>query len=371
MTDSTPAATDTAAPPTSPPPATAGGSTAADAPGSTAADAPAPAPAPAPAGTGHLEADPNLPAEEPNDDADSSISALGASYTTSVMSSIYKFREENGRTYHAYKADESTYFMPNDERETERLDLQHHLSIRMLDNRLYVCPAGKDKPLKRVLDCGTGTGIWAIDFAEEHPDTAVVGVDLSPIQPNFVPPNVEFFVDDLEETWTYHTKFDFIYARFLTGSIRNWAKLARQAFENLNPGGYFEVCDPVSPIKSDDGTLKEDSAILKWNNLLLEGSRKLGASLDSALQYEQHLIDAGFQNVTKVEFKWPINGWPSDAKYKEVGEWNLVNITQALQALSLMLFTNVLGWSVVEVETLLAQVRKDLKNRATHAYWPM
>jgi ribosomal protein L11 methylase PrmA len=34
------------------------------------------------------------------------------------------------------------------------------------DNHLYLCPAGKDKdkPLKRVLDAGCGTGIWAIDM---------------------------------------------------------------------------------------------------------------------------------------------------------------------------------------------------------------
>jgi ribosomal protein L11 methylase PrmA len=36
----------------------------------------------------------------------------------------------------------------------------------MQDNQLYVCPAGKDKenPLKRVLDGGCGTGIWAMEF---------------------------------------------------------------------------------------------------------------------------------------------------------------------------------------------------------------
>jgi hypothetical protein len=47
------------------------------------------------------------------------------------------------------------------------------------------------------------------------------------------------------------------------------------------------------------------------------------------------------------------------------------NLLQAVQALSLMSFTAGLGWSVVEVETLLALVRKDLKNRDIHAYWPM
>jgi methylase of polypeptide subunit release factors len=30
--------------------------------------------------------------------------------------------------------------------------------------KLFTCPAGSDKKLGRVLDAGTGTGIWAIDF---------------------------------------------------------------------------------------------------------------------------------------------------------------------------------------------------------------
>lgn len=34
-----------------------------------------------------------------------------------------------------------------------------------------------------MLDLGTGTGIWAIDFADEYPSANVIGTDLSPIQP--------------------------------------------------------------------------------------------------------------------------------------------------------------------------------------------
>jgi hypothetical protein len=97
----------------------------------------------------------------------------GESDTTSVASSIFKFREENGRTYHAYKASKAAYFMPNDERENDRLDLQHNIIIRMQDNQLYVSPAGQDKPLKRVLDAGCGTGIWAMEFGMFETTTVV------------------------------------------------------------------------------------------------------------------------------------------------------------------------------------------------------
>lgn len=53
--------------------------------------------------------------------------------------------------------------------ETNYLDLQHHSCLLTLNNKLYLCPAGKDdKPFNRVLDAGCGTGIWAMDFGMPH-----------------------------------------------------------------------------------------------------------------------------------------------------------------------------------------------------------
>jgi ubiquinone/menaquinone biosynthesis C-methylase UbiE len=40
--------------------------------------------------------------------------------------------------------------------------MQHHLWFMTLDERLFLAPITK-KPL-HILDIGTGTGIWAIDY---------------------------------------------------------------------------------------------------------------------------------------------------------------------------------------------------------------
>lgn len=51
-----------------------------------------------------------------------------------------------------------------------------------MGGKLFTAPIPKEQTLHRVLDVGTGTGIWAIDFGDEYPETQVIGVDLSPIR---------------------------------------------------------------------------------------------------------------------------------------------------------------------------------------------
>ena len=58
--------------------------------------------------------------------------------------------------------------------------------ILLLKGELHLAPI---KNPHRILDIGTGTGIWAIDMADRYPQAEIVGTDLSPIQPKWVPPN--------------------------------------------------------------------------------------------------------------------------------------------------------------------------------------
>lgn len=72
--------------------------------------------------------------------------------------------------------------MPNDESEQDRLDLSHQMFKLTMGNKLYLAPI--DIPA-RILDIGTGTGIWAIEMSDEFPDTEILGTDLSPTQPTW------------------------------------------------------------------------------------------------------------------------------------------------------------------------------------------
>lgn len=59
----------------------------------------------------------------------------------------------------------SGYKFPNDEQEQDRLDMFHHIFKLALGGKLFLAPIQREGPL-RILDIGTGTGIWAIEMGK-------------------------------------------------------------------------------------------------------------------------------------------------------------------------------------------------------------
>ncbi|WYZ39589.1 hypothetical protein EsH8_III_001503 [Colletotrichum jinshuiense] len=283
----------------------------------------------------------------------------------SMLHNILNYRRENGRTYH--RLSDGKYNFPNDEQEQERLDIVNHMWMLTFDGKFCLCP--KNYGARRVLDIGTGTGVWSMDFADEHPGADVIGIDLSPIQPIYVPVNCLFEVDDLEEEWTWTEPFDFIFARNMIGCFSDWPGVIRKAFENLEPGGYFEIHDSVYPILCDDGTLKEDAPLAKWTHLILEACERTGRSLTITHQFPKLLEEAGFKNVTVTKVKFPVSPWPKDPKLREIGSWVQASLLPGLEGMSLALFTRILDWSPEETIVFCAQVRDDVKNTNLHGYW--
>ncbi|KAK1676810.1 hypothetical protein BDP55DRAFT_741286 [Colletotrichum godetiae] len=120
--------------------------------------------------------------------------------------------------------------MPNDEPEMDRMDMCHAMMTRVIGNRIFLAPLERSKT-HRILDVGTGTGIWAIEMGDLFAE--VIGIDLSAIQPTWVPENVKFQVDDVESPWIEVRKYDFISTGFLAASIRDWNQTFVETMENL------------------------------------------------------------------------------------------------------------------------------------------
>ena len=149
------------------------------------ATAPPPLVTPA-AQVGHVEVDNDFENDSTYSESDTASTDL-----TSLSSSVTAYKWENGRRYHAFK--EGQYNLPNDEQEMEREDMKHHWAYLIANDRLHLAPIaeaaksgkGGDGAEYRILDCGTGTGIWPIEMADLYPLAQITGADLSPIQPTW------------------------------------------------------------------------------------------------------------------------------------------------------------------------------------------
>ncbi|KAH7169938.1 UMTA methyltransferase [Dactylonectria macrodidyma] len=242
----------------------------------------------------------------------------------------------------------------------------HFLMTKGIGNRLFLAPVDLDKS-SRVLDIGTGTGIWAISVGEEYPNAEVIGNDLSAIQSTWVPPNVKFEIDDVEQPWV-NGNFDYIFSRYMSTSILDWPKLAGNVFEHLNPGGWAEFQDLDLLYYSEDGSITDEHYLMKWIKLFIDTARtKLNREPCPGPKLEGWVKDAGFKNVVHRKFRLPLGSWPKDPHMKDIGMCNIAQLLEGLEAFSLKIFCGVLGMSTEEVLVMLAKVRQELHARAFHA----
>ncbi|KAL1975441.1 hypothetical protein VTN31DRAFT_3833 [Thermomyces dupontii] len=307
----------------------------------------------------------NIPAiEAATSDDDGNYWSDSASDLTSLASSITNYVYENGRRYHSFR--QGKYFLPNDEAEKDRLDLVHHIFTLVLNGRYHLAPL---KNPQNILDLGTGTGIWALDVADLYPSASVIGNDLSPIQPAFVAPNTQFVIEDFEEDWVYSDdKFDFIHARTLSGSVKDWPQLLARAYKHLKPGGYVELQEAPIWCWSDDDSLPPDSPLVKYLSILEQESSKQGRSLNICDKLKPWMEEAGFEDVQLKVYKVPWGPWPKDPHLKEIGRYQYVNAIESVDSYGLALLTRGAGYTEDEAKIFTAVVKDQLRSKSLHVY---
>ncbi|KAK3318839.1 S-adenosyl-L-methionine-dependent methyltransferase [Apodospora peruviana] len=289
--------------------------------------------------------------------------ATSSNASTSVTSSVYQHTFENGRRYHAYKY--GRYPIPNDDLEQNREDMKHAMVLEMTDGKLFYAPIGESP--KKIIDIGTGTGIWAIEVGDQIPSAEILGLDLSPIQPQWVPPNVRFMIDDVEDDWMSGSGWDFAHFRSMALVLRDLQRAVDQTFRHLKPGGWIEFQESHGMPRCDDGTMKDDDVMKRYYDLCVEAMAKFGMDLDVPSELGGYLERAGFTNITCIRRKAPLGVWAKDKRMRLIGLYTRDIAQHSLPSMG-KAFAN-LGMSETEREVWGAQVKASLKDNDVHRYY--
>lgn len=300
-------------------------------------------------------------------DNDSSLGSDITSMSTSMRSEDYEFRYHHGRRYQSAN---DAYHLPNDIQEMDRLELQHLIWLELCGGRYNLAPLDTI-PVTHVLDVGCGTGNWTIDFAGLHPHVQVVGTDLSPIQPEFVPANCTFYIDDAARDWSFHQRFDYVHVRALTMGIADWDRLVDQAYRFLQPGGFLELQEFHIPIESPDGSVREGGALWRWGRAIQRVCGRLGIDSMGALRHPDRLRARGFAGVEEVHLRAPLGPWAKGRRQKRLGWMGRKDLYEGIDGISKKLFVMMGEGTEDEVDGFLDECKRELMDPLIHPYMPL
>ena len=257
---------------------------------------------------------------------------------------------ENGRRY-----SNQTYFLPNDEAEEIRSSIMHQTYLSALSGYLTFHRVRPD--IDRILDIGSGSGDWAIAMAERYPSCEIIATDIWPFQPAGIPPNLMYEIDDARLEWDFLEKFNYIHVRGLAGAFEDWSIIYKQINDVCSDDGVVEITD-LSFVRYK--VAKPDSALQRYNDVLVEAARLAKMSLSLEHLQEQNIQAAGFRVFRRVSIEIPIGQGQSNPQKESLGKLALVTVLEGLEAQSLRLLTTHLGWTVEQVEDLCDQVKEEI-----------
>ncbi|KAF7341172.1 S-adenosyl-L-methionine-dependent methyltransferase [Mycena venus] len=264
--------------------------------------------------------------------------------------------EHAPREHHEYPG--AQYALPADDAERQRLVIQHNALKKIFENRILIAPVTLT-PNDRVLDIGTGPGLWVLDLAQSvDPAVHIVAVDItSRLFPASPAENVKFQVESvisLPSGWT--DTFTLVHQRLLMLALQipEWLQAVREIHRVLRPGGWVQLgeSEPWYEGEAPDKPCVEK--VVSMYRRLIE-SRNL--YVDCAQNMRALLEEVGFVDIHAEQRSVLLGKWAG-----KDGAFNAINYTGVFQGLK----TPILeagGYGVVttesEYDALVEGVKKE------------
>ncbi|KAL6358616.1 hypothetical protein LRP88_08806 [Fusarium phalaenopsidis] len=228
---------------------------------------------------------------------------------------------KHGRFYGSWKP--GKYLFPIDSEELNRLDIFHKVFLVARGNKPFHCPIMRKTP--RIMDLGTGTGIWAINVAEDClSDAQIMAVDLNQIQPAL----------------------------------------------HLTPGlGHLEHVEIDWTPRWDDDERPSNSSFTQWAELFLTGMDQFNRTARVAPEETRQMLEAaGFTDIKQEIIPAFVCPWSPDRREREIARWFNLGLSHSLESLSLMPLVEKHRLGPDEVRELCARVKREICILRYHTY---
>jgi len=239
---------------------------------------------------------------------------------------------------------------------------------------------------KQILDIGCGTGIWAIEVADKFPGSQVYGIDISPVQPLYLPDNCHFHLENVLQGLSFHDeKFDLIQSRCLGASWpdRRWPGYVQEIYRMTKPGGWVQLLE-IDPLRyCDDESMPRESPLAQCEEIIARVMKQkyeitihgMGSKLS------RHAQNAGFININQANIKSPLGKWTGGMFFfvredvcliVDSKGWMIAKSwAELLVSVKHVLRDGMSTATDDEINALIQAAQSELTNNSYHAYYKM